>query len=58
MKNIPDIPPVPKAILEASSQGKLIVFVGAGVSRIIGCPSWQEFANEYLKDLHANLHYS
>lgn len=48
MKNIPDIP---KEILDASSRGKLIIFVGAGVSRIIGCPSWREFAEKYLKDL-------
>jgi len=46
-----DIPEIPKKILEAAYRGNLIVFVGAGVSRIIGCPSWNEFANIILDDL-------
>lgn len=48
MKNVPDIP---HEILDASSRGKLIVFIGAGVSRIIGCPSWKEFALKHLDHL-------
>lgn len=48
---IPDIPEVPDGILRASSRGKLIVFVGAGVSRIPGCSSWQQFAVRYLEYL-------
>lgn len=48
----PDIPGVPKGILRASSQGKLIVFIGAGVSKIIGCPLWEEFAQKVLRYLY------
>lgn len=48
MKSVPDIP---KEILDSSSRGKLVVFIGAGVSRIIGCPSWREFATHYLQNL-------
>lgn len=48
MKNVPDIP---REILDASSRGKLVVFIGAGVSRIIGCPSWKEFALKHLDHL-------
>jgi hypothetical protein len=47
------IPPVAEQILDASSKGKLVVFIGAGVSRIIKCPSWEEFANFLLDDLHS-----
>lgn len=46
-----DIPEVPEQILEAASRGKLAIFIGAGVSRIIGCPSWEEFAKILLNDL-------
>ena len=46
--------PVPAAILEAAAAGKLIVFVGAGVSRIIGCPSWKQFALLQLRNLREN----
>jgi len=51
IKDIPDIPP---GILEASSIGKLVVFIGAGVSRLVGCPSWLEFAKKQLKYLYGN----
>lgn len=49
---VSNIPDVPEQILEASSRGRLVIFVGAGVSRIINCPSWDEFANHLLDDLN------
>lgn len=42
------IPKVPKPILDASAKGELVVFIGAGVSRIIGCPSWDALAIKFL----------
>jgi hypothetical protein len=48
IKNIPDIP---SEIFDAAKRGKLVLFIGAGVSRIIGCPSWYKLATLYLKDL-------
>lgn len=48
---IKDIPKVPPGVLEAAKRGKLVVFIGAGVSRILGCPSWDEFAHRQLKYL-------
>jgi hypothetical protein len=48
----PSIPDVPEQIFDSSSKGRLVIFIGAGVSRIIGCPSWEEFANYLLDDLH------
>ena len=47
--DIPPIPEVPEALLEAAQVGKLIPFVGAGASRLAGCPNWDEFANAALK---------
>ena len=45
---IPPIPGVPEALREAAQVGKLIPFVGAGVSKLAGCPDWDEFANATL----------
>lgn len=54
MKKIPAIPKIPEQILKAASKGELVIFFGAGVSRIIGCPSWQEFAHKYLDKILEN----
>lgn len=51
IKNIPDIP---EDILIAASSGKLVVFVGAGVSKLLGCPTWKEFAEKQLEYLYEN----
>lgn len=47
-KSIPD---VPEMIVKAAAAGKLVVFVGAGVSRVVGCPLWSKFAQDYLRDV-------
>jgi len=47
--NIPKLPDIPDNIKNAAIQGKLIIFVGAGVSRLLGCPSWTEFAEKHLE---------
>lgn len=49
---IPEIPDILPDILDAAAYGKLIIFIGAGVSKIVGCPLWQEFANLMLDDLY------
>ena len=38
------IPPLPKAIVDAVNNDKLAIFIGAGVSRLIGCMGWDELA--------------
>jgi len=38
------IPDMPSEIKDAASNGKLVVFIGAGASRIIGCCGWKELA--------------
>ncbi|MEG8945625.1 SIR2 family protein [Rosettibacter firmus] len=49
---IQDIPDVPDEIISAAQHGRLVLFIGAGLSRIIGCPSWDEFACLFLKVLY------
>ena len=46
--DIPLIPKAPEALREAAQVGKLIPFVGAGASRLAGCPNWDELANATL----------
>lgn len=50
-KELKEVPDIDQEILRAASRGKLVLFIGAGVSQIIGCPSWKEFALLQLKDL-------
>lgn len=47
----PPIPPIPLEIKRAASEANLVIFVGAGVSRLMGCPSWDQFANAALRQL-------
>ncbi|MDR4945310.1 SIR2 family protein [Neobacillus cucumis] len=41
-------------ILKALNSGKLIIFVGAGMSVHLGLPSWREFAIKYLEIIYKN----
>jgi hypothetical protein len=45
------IPPVPDGLREAAQRGNLVPFIGAGASRLAGCPSWAELADAALKSL-------
>lgn len=47
----PLIPEIPPGMLDAANKGKLVVFVGAGVSNIVGSPTWDEFANRLINDM-------
>src|SRR5271169_5890825 len=49
MEAINPIPDLPKGLREAALRGTLIPFVGAGASRIAGCPNWSEFADGALR---------
>jgi SIR2-like domain len=46
---IDTIPPLPPGLKEAALRGTLIPFVGAGASRLAGCPNWIEFADRALR---------
>jgi len=43
------IPPLPPGLKEAALRGTLIPFIGAGASRLAGCPNWIEFADGALR---------
>ena len=44
-------PLIKQEIVDAAESGTLVVFIGAGISRLAGCPSWDEFANKVLDEL-------
>lgn len=37
-------------IIKAAKTGNLIIFVGAGISMLLGLPSWKGYAQEILED--------
>lgn len=45
------VPETPGTLAEAAQHGTLIPFIGAGVSRLAGCPNWTEFADGALHQL-------
>jgi len=46
---IPKIPQVPKKIVEAVNNETLAVFIGAGISRLIGCMGWDQLAKNLVE---------
>lgn len=46
---IPLLPEVPERLRLAARQGTLVPFIGAGVSRLGGCPDWNGFADGALR---------
>jgi len=45
------LPNIQPEIENAAQSGELVVFVGAGISRLINCPSWEGFADRVLDQL-------
>jgi len=46
------IPKVPDAIINAVNNGTLAVFIGAGVSRLVGCDGWDTLARNLVRRCH------
>ncbi|RKX57238.1 MAG: hypothetical protein DRP28_06895 [Thermodesulfobacteriota bacterium] len=44
-------PHIPPGLREAAERGTLVPFIGAGASRLAGCPGWNEFADGMLLQL-------
>lgn len=45
------IPTLPTGLRQSALVGKLVPFIGAGASRLAGCPGWAEFADGALHQL-------
>jgi len=46
---IEKLPKLPPTILDAVNNGTLAVFIGAGVSRIVGCLGWDKLAEQLVE---------
>lgn len=51
MKKPDKMPNLPEFVLQAYRNNNLVLFVGNGVSRMVGGVSWNEFADKLLKQL-------
>ncbi len=52
IKEIFPIPNIPNELQESSIiAGRVIPFIGAGLSKLAGCPSWKQFADNCLQFL-------
>lgn len=45
-------PEMPKEIEKAINENKFIIFIGAGVSRLVGCISWNELACRLIEECY------
>ena len=48
------IPPMPPNIINAYKAGKLIIFVGAGMSRLMNLPGWDQLAENLINIAYPN----
>jgi hypothetical protein len=49
MDLITPVPALPMGLRDAALRGTLVPFIGAGASRLAGCPNWVEFADRALR---------
>ncbi|GAB1354164.1 hypothetical protein MASR1M12_29020 [Erysipelotrichia bacterium] len=49
--NFDSIPQLPPELIDAANSGALVIFVGAGISRLVGLPGWDGFAASVLQQL-------
>ena len=49
INKIEPIPQIPEALRTAALSRKLVPFIGAGVSQLVGCCGWNDLANAALK---------
>lgn len=56
--SIPTVPELPDVLRDAAFRGVLIPFVGAGASRLAGCPAWGELADKAIESLISMGHFT
>lgn len=56
--DLPLVPELPATLREAAFRGKLIPFIGAGVSVLAGCPNWEKLADDAFQCFIANDQFS
>ena len=47
-QRIPTLPDLPEEVKQAYKDKKLIIFIGAGISRLMGCVGWDQMADELV----------
>jgi hypothetical protein len=53
VKEIQEYPELKPELKEAINNGSLVIFLGAGASRYVGCKSWNVLANELIDKCHS-----
>lgn len=51
MLELYEIPTLPEELKQSALDGNLVIFVGNGVSRLLGCPSWDGLVDSVLGQL-------
>lgn len=51
LREMPELEP---EIITAAKEGSLVLFIGAGISRLVGHQSWDGFAYAVVEQLVAN----
>jgi len=54
-QEIKDIPEIPPEIFDAINSRSFAVFIGAGVSRLVGCSSWPEISSRLISCCYNQL---
>lgn len=49
--SLSELPDCPRQLSDAAARGRLVIFIGAGFSRLAGSPGWEDFANAVLNFL-------
>ena len=48
MEPFPPIPPIPPQIFDSIEKEKFMIFMGAGVSRLLGCLGWEDMCKQLV----------
>ena len=46
---IENLPHLPDEVIDAYENNRLVLFIGAGISRLMGCQGWEDMANSLIR---------